>query len=81
MTPEQRARLAAPPAAAAARDKKARHPLVLDQMLALSAHAGGRDCAVHHPLGSDRWQDMLRRAARCTKCGNMPCYDVIWFTF
>jgi hypothetical protein len=48
------ARLAAPAAVAAACDHEARHLLVLDQMHPLPAHARGRDCALHDPLGAGR---------------------------
>jgi hypothetical protein len=27
------------------------------------------DCAADHPLGPDASSDMLRRSARCSKCG------------
>jgi hypothetical protein len=49
--------------------EEASYPLVLDQRHALPAHAGGRDCTLHHPLGTGRLVGMLRRAARCTKYG------------
>jgi hypothetical protein len=55
-----------------------------DQMHALPAHARGRDCALHHSLGT---ANMLRRAGRCTNCGkrgvelqhpSWDCSDTGW---
>ncbi len=57
------------PPPAAARDEEARHPLVLGEVRALPAHAGGADCAVHHSVGTGRVAGLLRRHGRCTECG------------
>ena len=62
------------------RDRRLRPPLRMRVRKKLDVHwcwikctrwppMRGRDCALHHPVGTDGWQDMLRRAARCTKCG------------